>query len=113
VLLIAINVFLLIAGCFLPPVAIILMTMPILQPVLEANNFDMVWFGVMMTINLEIGLITPPVGLNLYILRSVAPQVPLRTVLSGSMPFVGLMLAGMVILAFVPQIALWLPGVLR
>jgi len=113
VLLIAINVFLLVAGCFLPPVAIILMTMPILQPVLEANGFDMVWFGVMMTINLEIGLITPPVGLNLYILRSVAPQVPLRAVLAGSMPFVGLMIAGMVILALVPQIALWLPQALR
>ena len=108
-----VNVLLIVLGFFLPPVAIILMTMPILQPVLEANNFDMIWFGVMLTINLEIGLITPPVGLNLYILQSVAPQVPLRTVLAGSMPFVGLMIAGMVILALVPQIALWLPQALR
>jgi len=109
-LLFLISVFLLLAGCFLPPVAIILMTMPILQPLLEANNFDLIWFGIILTIILEIGLITPPVGLNLYILQSVAPQVPLRTVLRGSMPFVGLMLLAMVILSFFPEIAMWLPG---
>jgi len=106
---IVINIFLLIAGCFLPPVAIILMSMPILQPVLEANDFDLIWFGVIMTINLEIGLITPPVGLNLYVLRGVAPQVPLPTVLWGSMPFVLLMILAMVILAIFPEIATWLP----
>ena len=77
VLMIVINVFLLIAGCFLPPVAIILMLCRSCTPVLEANNFDLIWFAVMMTINLEIGLITPPVGLNLYVLRGVAPEVPL------------------------------------
>ena len=109
VLMVVINVFLLVAGCFLPPVAIILMSMPILQPVLEANDFDLIWFGVIMTINLEIGLITPPVGLNLYVLRGVAPQVPLPTVLWGSMPFVLLMLLGMVILSIFPEIATWLP----
>ncbi|UEM21993.1 TRAP transporter large permease [Skermanella mucosa] len=110
VMLLVVNVFLLVAGCFLPPVALILMTMPILQPVLEANNFDMIWFGVLMTINLEIGLITPPVGLNLYILRNVAPQVPLMTVLWGSVPFVLIMMGFMVLLCFVPGIALWLPN---
>ena len=112
VLLAVINVFLLVAGCFLPPVALILMTMPILQPVLLANNFDMIWFGVMMTINLEIGLITPPVGLNLYILRAVAPEVPLGQVLSGSMPFVLIMLGFMAFMCFVPGVALWLPSLM-
>lgn len=109
VLMIVINIFLLIAGCFLPPVAIILMSMPILQPVLEAHDFDLIWFGIIMTINLEIGLITPPVGLNLYVLRGVAPQVPLPTVLWGSMPFVLLMILAMFILAIFPEIATWLP----
>ncbi len=112
VLMVLINVFLLVAGCFLPPVAIILMLMPILNPVLEANNFDLIWFAVILTINLEVGLITPPVGLNLYVLRGVAPQVPLSTVLRGSMPFVILMLIGMVILSIFPDIALWLPNTL-
>jgi tripartite ATP-independent transporter DctM subunit len=110
VLMLAINVFLLVAGMFLPPVAIILMVMPILTPVLEANNFDLIWFAVMLTINMEIGLITPPVGLNLYVLKGVVPSVSLKEILLGSMPFVYLMLASMVILAFFPQLALWLPN---
>jgi C4-dicarboxylate transporter DctM subunit len=110
VLLAAINVFLLLAGCFLPPVAIILMVMPILTPVLEANNFDLIWFAIIMTINLEIGLITPPVGLNLYVLKGVAPQLKLSTILWGSMPFVLLMIISMVLLSVFPQIALWLPN---
>ena len=59
VLLFAINLFLLLMGCFLPPVAIILMLMPILTPVLEANDFDLIWFAVLLTVNLEVGLITP------------------------------------------------------
>ncbi len=109
VLMLVINLFLLLAGCFLPPVAIILMVMPILQPVLEANGFDLVWFAVMLTINMEVGLITPPVGLNLYVLKGVAPQVSLPTVLWGALPFVLIMLATMVLLAVVPELATWLP----
>ena len=110
VLMLAINVFLLAAGCFLPPVAIILMVMPILTPVLEAAEFDLIWFAVMLTINMEVGLITPPVGLNLYVLKGVAPQVSLPTILRGALPFVLLMLLSMVILSLVPEIALWLPN---
>ncbi|TQF79520.1 TRAP transporter large permease [Elioraea sp. Yellowstone] len=112
VLLAAIQVLLLFAGCFLPPVAIILMLMPILQPVLEANGFDLIWFGILLTINLEIGLITPPVGLNLYVLRGVAPQVPLAEILWGSLPFVLLMIGFMVLLCLVPELATWLPDAL-
>jgi tripartite ATP-independent transporter DctM subunit len=109
VLMFFINVFMLVLGCFLPPVAIILMLMPILTPVLEANNFDLIWFAVILTINMEVGLITPPVGLNLYVLRGVAPQVSLPTILRGSMPFVFIMLGFMVVLSIFPDIATWLP----
>jgi C4-dicarboxylate transporter DctM subunit len=109
VLMFFINVFMLVLGCFLPPVAIILMLMPILTPVLEANNFDLIWFAVILTINMEVGLITPPVGLNLYVLRGVAPQVSLPTILRGSMPFVFIMLGFMVFMSFVPEVATWLP----
>jgi tripartite ATP-independent transporter DctM subunit len=111
-LMIAINVFLLVAGCFLPPVAIILMVMPILTPVLEAANFDLIWFAVILTINMEVGLITPPVGLNLYVLKGVAPDVPLTTVLMGSFPFVLIMFAMMGLIAAFPGIALWLPSLM-
>lgn len=110
VLMAAINAFLLVAGCFLPPVAIILMVMPILTPVLEAAGFDLIWFAVILTINMEIGLITPPVGLNLYVLKGVAPQVSLPTILRGAAPFVLLMLFSMGLLAVFPQLALWLPN---
>ena len=109
-LLAAINVFLLVAGCFLPPVAIILMVMPILTPVLEAANFDLIWFAVILTINMEVGLITPPVGLNLYVLKGVAPEVPLPTVLKGSLPFVLLMFLAILLISVFPAIALWLPN---
>jgi TRAP-type C4-dicarboxylate transport system permease large subunit len=109
VLLFAINLFLLLMGCFLPPVAIILMLMPILTPVLEANNFDLIWFAVLLTVNLEVGLITPPVGLNLYVLRGVAPEVPLNVVLRGALPYVFIMMGFMVLLCFFPGIATWLP----
>jgi tripartite ATP-independent transporter DctM subunit len=109
VLMFAINVFMLVLGCFLPPVAIILMLMPILTPVLEANQFDLIWFAVILTINMEVGLITPPVGLNLYVLRGVAPDVPLTTILRGSMPYVLIMLGFMVVLSVFPGLATWLP----
>jgi C4-dicarboxylate transporter DctM subunit len=112
VLMLAINFFLLLLGCFLPPVAIILMLMPILTPVLEANDFDLIWFAVILTINMEVGLITPPVGLNLYVLQGVAPDVPLGTILRGSAPYVLIMMAFMVMLCFFPQLATWLPDML-
>src|SRR5919201_4948312 len=76
VLMLLINLFLLVAGFFIPPAAIILMTSPILYPIITTAGFDTVWFGVIMTINMEIGLIHPPVGLNIYIVSSIAPDVP-------------------------------------
>ena len=107
-----INVFLLIAGLFLPPVAVIPMTAPILLPIVVEAGFDPIWFGVIMTINLEIGLITPPVGLNLYVLKGIAPDVKLSKILWGSLPFMLLMLLSIVILCFFPWIATGLPDML-
>jgi len=111
-LLAAINVLLLVAGLFLPPVAVILMTTPTLLPIIEAAGFDPIWFGVMLTINMEIGLITPPVGLNLYVINSIAPDVKLQTVLKGALPFMLLMMLGIVLLTLFPGIATWLPDYL-
>lgn len=71
----AINVFLIVAGFFLPPVAVILMTAPILLPVIVGAGFDPIWFAVILTINMEIGLISPPVGLNLYVINGIAPDI--------------------------------------
>ncbi len=107
-----INVFLLVAGFFLPPVAVILMTAPILLPIVNGAGFDPYWFAVIMTVNLEIGLITPPVGLNLYVINGIVPDVSLQTVLRGALPFVIMMVIGIVLLSVFPGIVTWLPDLL-
>ncbi|MCB1520901.1 MAG: TRAP transporter large permease [Hyphomicrobiaceae bacterium] len=109
VLMAIINVFLLFAGFFLPPVAVILMTAPILLPIITQAGFDPYWFAVILTINMEIGLITPPVGLNLYVINGIVPDVPLGTVLKGALPYVMCMVAAIVILCIFPEIVTWLP----
>ncbi|WP_416370299.1 TRAP transporter large permease [Tritonibacter mobilis] len=109
VLMAAVNVFLLIAGFFLPPVAVILMAAPILLPVITTAGFDPIWFAVILTINMEIGLISPPVGLNLYVINGIAPDISLRTILVGSLPFVACMVIAIVLLCLFPGLATWLP----
>ena len=104
-----INVFLLVCGFFIPPAAIILMTAPILYPIITAAGFDPVWFGVILTINMEVGLIHPPVGLNIYIVNAIAPDVPVTRVMWGTIPYVLCMFLAIVILCAFPQIATWLP----
>ena len=104
-----INLFLLVAGFFLPPVAVILMTAPILLPIVTQAGFDPYWFAVVFTINMEIGLITPPVGLNLYVINGIVPDVPLSTILKGALPYTLCMVLAIILLLIFPQIATWLP----
>ncbi len=110
VLLTAILIMVVVLGFFLPPVSIILMTAPIILPPLRAAGFDLVWFGVVMTIVMEMGLIHPPVGLNIFVIKSVAPDIPLSEVVWGVVPFVVLMVVAVVLLCWVPGIATWLPN---
>jgi tripartite ATP-independent transporter DctM subunit len=107
-----INVFLLVCGFFIPPAAIILMTSPILLPIITAAGFDPVWFGVILTINMEVGLIHPPVGLNIYIVQAIAPDVPVTRVMWGTIPYVLCMFLAIVVLCVFPEIATWLPDTL-
>jgi tripartite ATP-independent transporter DctM subunit len=109
-LMLYINIFLIVAGFFLPPVASILMTAPILYPIIVAAGFDPIWFGVIVTINMEIGLIHPPVGLNIFVIQGIAPEIPLSKILWGTLPYVILMMLQIVILCIFPQIATWLPS---
>ncbi len=109
-IIIVINIFLLILGCFIPPAAVILMITPLLLPVIKGLGFDPVWFAVIATVNLEIGLVTPPVGLNLYIVKSIAPDVPLSDVLWGVVPFVIIEIIVIVCVCIWPELALWLPN---
>jgi len=106
---VAMNVLFLVLGFFLPPVSIILITMPVLFPVVTALGFDPIWFGVVMTLNMEMGLITPPVGLNLYVVQGIAPDVPLRDILAGALPYVAVLAVGIAILAIFPGMVTWLP----
>src|SRR6202051_361390 len=108
-LLAAILVMVVVLGFFLPPVSIILMTAPIILPPLRAANFDIIWFGIVMTMVMEMGLIPPPVGLNIFVIRNVAPDIPLRDVIFGTLPFVLLMMVAVLILCFVPEIATGFP----
>lgn len=108
-LLVAILALVVVLGFFLPPVSIILMTAPIILPPLRAAGFDIIWFGVVMTIVMEMGLIHPPVGLNIFVIRNVAPDIPLSEVIWGTLPFVLLMMLAVLLLCLVPGISTWLP----
>ena len=112
VLLFYVNIFLLVAGFFLPPVAVILMTAPTIVPIIIQAGFDPIWFGVILTLNMEIGLITPPVGLNLYVINGIVKDVDLKTVLWGAFPFMLCLMFGIFLLTLFPGIATWLPDYL-
>jgi tripartite ATP-independent transporter DctM subunit len=112
VLLSAILVFVLLLGFFLPPVSIILMTAPIILPPLKAAGFELIWFGVVMTVVMEMGLTHPPVGLNIFVIKNIAPDIPLSDIIWGTMPFVILMFVAVVLCCIFPGIATWLPAVL-
>ena len=108
-LLAAILVMVVMLGFFLPPVSIILMTAPIILPPLRAAGFDLIWFGVVMCIVMEMGLIHPPVGLNIFVINRIAPDIGLGPIIRGTIPFVLLMALAVVILSLLPGIAMWLP----
>ena len=99
-------------GFFLPPVSIIVMTAPVILPPLRVAGFDLIWFGVVMTIVMEMGLIHPPVGLNIFVIRNVAPDIPLREVVLGVLPFVALMAVAVLVLCLAPPVATWFPDLL-
>jgi len=88
-----------------------MITVPILFPIIEKLGMDPIWFGIICTINMEMANITPPVGLNLFIIRSVAPpEVTLKDIALGSLPFCGLLIIGLIIFISFPELVLWLPN---
>ena len=110
VLFISINVLLIFLGCFMETIAIIVVTMPILVPVVHAVGWDLVWFGIIVTINMEMALIHPPVGLNLFVVQSVAPDVPLRRIVFGTLPYVFIMAGMLALVGVFPQLTRLLGG---
>jgi C4-dicarboxylate transporter DctM subunit len=100
-------------GDFLEVVSITIITLPIIFPILLAMGIDPVWFAVIMTINMEFALITPPVGLNLFVIQGVAEDASLVEIFRGTMPFMLLMMAVLVLVIVFPQLSLWLPFLVR
>jgi TRAP-type C4-dicarboxylate transport system permease large subunit len=110
-MLLAVVVFYLILGCFMETLSMMITTIPIVAPVMFGLGFDPLWFGVVLVILIEMALITPPVGLNLFVVQSLRTHGTLNDVMIGSLPFVVAMLVMIALLGFFPGIALWLPGV--
>ncbi|RMD89855.1 MAG: TRAP transporter large permease [Alphaproteobacteria bacterium] len=100
----------LVMGCFLEGFAMLVLTLPIFFPIITALGIDPIWFGVLVVLTLEMGLISPPVGINVFIVKSVAPGVPLGHIFRGVLPFWAMMLVAVAILIAFPQIALVLPN---
>ena len=102
----------LILGCFLDAISMMVLTMPVIFPVIKALGFDPIWFGVICVIMMEAGLITPPVGLNVYTLAGVVKDVPMQTIFRGAAPFLISMIAVVILITIFPKIALFLPNMM-
>ncbi|MDT0683815.1 TRAP transporter large permease [Roseicyclus sp. F158] len=99
-------------GCFLEGIGMVLITVPVFLPVVVSFGYDPIWFGVFVVVLVELGLITPPVGMNLFIIRAQAPDVPMKTLYGAILPFLIAPVVLIALLFAVPGLALWLPGLL-
>jgi C4-dicarboxylate transporter DctM subunit len=104
------TILYLILGCFLDALAMVVGTIPIVFPIVVALGIDPVWFGIFLVIMAEMALITPPVGMNLYVVQGVRGEGNILDVIIGVLPFLVIMLLLVVILWFFPAVAMWLPG---
>lgn len=110
-ILIFINLLLFVLGCIMDPAGIIMVTIPIFAPMMEALGFDLVWFGIMFVVNMELAEITPPLGLNLFVMKAVSPpEVTMNDIIIGSIPFMILDIVGLALVILFPSLVLWLPS---
>jgi TRAP-type C4-dicarboxylate transport system permease large subunit len=96
-------------GCFMEGLALMVLTIPVVYPMILGMGFDPIWFGVIITLVMEMSLITPPVGVNVFILSGITKDVPMYTIFRGIIPFWFAMLVCVILLTMFPQIALFLP----
>jgi tripartite ATP-independent transporter DctM subunit len=113
VILIGILIVYLFLGCIMDTLAMVILTVPIFYPVVARLGFDPIWFGVIMVLVSEMGVITPPVGLNVYVIHGVAKDVPLFTIFRGIAPFLLMMIVCIIFVIIFPQIALFLPNIMK
>jgi tripartite ATP-independent transporter DctM subunit len=95
-------------GMFLDSISMIVLTLPVVFPLVKLLGFDPVWFGIMIVIMAEVGLVTPPVGMNLFVLQGIGRGVPISVIAIGALPFLAAMLVTVLLLCVFPEIALWL-----
>lgn len=110
--LILVNILYLVLGMFMDAAAAILVTVPILLPALQALNIDLIWFGVILVINMEIGAVTPPVGMNLFVVKAICEDFTIKDVLVGAFPYALMGILGLVLIMIFPEISLWLPNMI-
>jgi tripartite ATP-independent transporter DctM subunit len=100
-------------GFFMDSMALIVVTIPIFYPVVQKLGFDPIWFGVMIVLLCEMGVITPPVGVNVFVIKGIAPEVPLGQIFKGIFPFLGAIILMTIFTLFVPQVATFLPSLVK
>lgn len=110
-IMIGLVILYLILGCFMDPMAMMVTTIPIVGPLVASLGYDLIWFGILIVVLSETGMITPPFGINLFVVQAVRRQGPLADVIIGAAPFVAALLILTVLLLIWPSLALWLPGV--
>jgi len=99
----------LVLGCFLDAIGMMALTLPIFGPIVEKLGFDMIWFGILVVKMIEVALITPPVGLNVYVLRGALPEVPTADIFRGTLPFLWVQFVNVILILLFPALVLWLP----
>lgn len=112
-LVVAIAIIAVLMGMIFESIGILLLLVPVFLPSLYASGVDMIWFGIVVVVVTELGLITPPIGMNVFVVKSVAPMVRLVEIFRGVVPFIFAILAGLLAVFLVPGIATWLPSLLR
>jgi TRAP-type mannitol/chloroaromatic compound transport system permease large subunit len=113
-IIIVMQIILILLGLPLDWIGIALLTMPVFVPVIKQLGYDPIWFGVLFCMNMQIGYLSPPFGPSSFYLKSVAPpEVTLKDILRSVWPFMGLQIVGLIIVTAFPQIALWLPSLMR
>ena len=113
VMVLAIQALLILGGMFVDAASLVVITTPILLPLIKAMGYDPLWYGIVLVINLELAVVTPPVGLNLYTLRSCCPVLTVEEIIKSSIPFLFVELICLIIFSVYPPLSLWLPNLVK
>ena len=113
VMILVIQALLILGGMFVDAASLVVITTPILLPLIKAMGYDPLWYGIVLVINLEIAVVTPPVGLNLYTLRSCCPVLTVEEIIKSSLPFLVVELACLILFSVYPPLSLWLPNLIQ